>query len=184
MRDSSTARTPLAATAMRALSLVALVVATVDAHMAVWTDAMYGASKAAQMPLQNVPFSDYWFRGSAFINDPPKKGAITVLPAGKSIKLPIACQVRRCAHSNWRVADRPGEFGAGLHAWRRSDPTNDRRKRLHDGRLQCVTSVSDLAHHRRRACALSHLGHRARPHAADWLRARHRRRDESDNGRS
>ncbi|CAO3673469.1 unnamed protein product [Umbelopsis ramanniana] len=67
---------------------------TLQAHLAVWTPAMYGQDRAnpnsnkAVQPLQDYTFKQWWWHGS--MNDKPDKNAVFHLPAGGKADLEIA----------------------------------------------------------------------------------------------
>lgn len=67
---------------------------TLQAHLAVWTPAMYGQDRSnpnsnkAVQPLQGYTFKEWWWHGS--MNDRPDKNAVFHLPAGGKADLEIA----------------------------------------------------------------------------------------------
>ncbi|KAK6910123.1 hypothetical protein I203_104154 [Kwoniella mangroviensis CBS 8507] len=75
-------------------TLVASVV-SVDAHIALWDEGMYGwdpndpNQSEPVLPLMHLPFNEWWFHG--YIDKPPADGKIMNLPSGGTYHGQVAC---------------------------------------------------------------------------------------------
>ncbi|GAA6006542.1 hypothetical protein JCM11491_004999 [Sporobolomyces phaffii] len=97
---------------------------TARAHMSPFLSAMYGGPldyPGLQNPVAplgpGLEFDDWWFRGPAVRNAPPKDGQVAVLPAGGDFTLEIACAPEYTTYDgsdpNGNVAcDEPGPYHA------------------------------------------------------------------------
>ncbi|KAM0755229.1 hypothetical protein T439DRAFT_377579 [Meredithblackwellia eburnea MCA 4105] len=102
-------------TSTLAALLLVLLVGSVEGHMTIWTRSMYGVSGTRTgrswyytggdpaPPISPGLVKDqWWFRGPSFRNLPPPSGQVTRLPAGKTIKLEIACHIAWTSYG-WRT---------------------------------------------------------------------------------
>ncbi|GAA5908398.1 hypothetical protein JCM6882_007926 [Rhodosporidiobolus microsporus] len=83
---------------LRSLVVVGALAGACRAHISPWMESMYGIPElypGLQNPVQplgpGLAFDDWWFRGPGVRAAVPPDGAVTLLPAGGSVTLELAC---------------------------------------------------------------------------------------------
>jgi len=77
------------------LAVLFCVVVCAQAHMSIFVPSMWGSepdninSNWACQPLQDQPYTGWWFHGTRSLNDPPPASTITQLPAGGTLDFEI-----------------------------------------------------------------------------------------------
>ncbi|THH29424.1 hypothetical protein EUX98_g4750 [Antrodiella citrinella] len=105
----------ISAASLTALLTVAALAPRVASHASIWHNSMWGFNvtaqtysydNRAQVPLMNMPFSQWWFHGH--LDHPPNDGDFFELPAGGAANAEISCDK---GSTSWFASSAGGNAG-------------------------------------------------------------------------